>query len=399
MRTQINESKRQFYTDYVLVILILLSAIVGLVGIYLAAPFNNLDTSKSDIIRQISWFFISFAFLTILLKLGTDRLFTVSYVAYGILLVLLVIQVMARYRIINTSLIPEINGAYAWYIIPKVGSFQPSEFMKVMLIFITANIISKHNKEKEDKSFTSDFILGLKIAKFAIPPLILIVLQPDSGIPIIIVISLVFMFFLSGVRSEWFIIIFSFAFVAFFGIIFLYYNNPALLNRLFGGNAQSYRLNRFYGWLDYEKYSGSHGHHLYNAIASIGTAGWTGHPIGSVILQIPEAQTDFIFAVLAQNFGFAGGVSVIILAFALDLRLIWIALKSDLDRERYLLAGAIAMLFFQHTENIGMVLGVLPITGITLPFFSYGGSSILSYMFPFSVAFYMYSEIKHAHKH
>ena len=99
----------------------------------------------------------------------------------------------------------------------------------------------------------------------------------------------------------------------FFGIIFLYYNNPILLNKIFGGNAQSYRLNRFYGWLDYEKYSNDHGHHLYNAISSLGTAGWTGHDLKTVILQYPESQTDFIFAVLAQNFGFIGASFVIIL--------------------------------------------------------------------------------------
>ncbi len=399
MRTYINESKRKFYIDYLLVIIILASVCVGLVGIYLAAPFANLGSSKSDIIRQITWLVISFIFIFTLIKFGIDRIFSISYAVYGILMVLLVIQVLARYRIINTSLIPPINGAYAWFVIPGIGSFQTSEFMKIMLIFISANIIDNHNKNKEDRSFSSDFSLIIKLAKFVLPPLILIILQPDSGIPIIILISIAAMFFLSGVRSEWFIIIFSFVFVLFFGIIFLYYNNPALLNKLFGGSAQSYRLNRFYGWLDYEKYSGSYGHHLFNAISSLGTAGLTGHPLGTVILQYPEAQTDFIFAVLAQNFGFIGASTVVVLAFSLDMRLTWIAFNSDLTREKYLLAGAIAMLFFQHTENIGMVLGILPITGITLPFFSYGGSSILSYMLPLSVAFYMYNEIQHARKH
>lgn len=399
MRTQINESKRKFYVDYLLVAIIFASVAVGLVGINLSAPLTNFGSTRSDILRQITWLVISFVFIITLLKFGTDRIFSFSYILYYVLLLLLLGQVLARYRIINTSLIPPINGAYAWYVIPGVGSFQPSEFMKIMLIFISANIIDDHNKNKEDHSFTSDLMLVLKLARYALPALVLIVLQPDSGIPIIIVFSIAFMFFLSGVRSEWFIIIFSVAFLLFFGIIFLYYNNPALLNKIFGGNAQNYRLNRFYGWLDYEKYSASHGHHLFNAISSLGTAGWTGHPLGQVILQYPEAPTDFIFAVLAQNFGFLGASAVVVLAYSLDIRLAWIALRSDHTRERYLLAGAVAMLFFQHTENIGMVLGVLPITGITLPFFSYGGSSILSYMIPFSVAFYMYSEIKNARKH
>lgn len=399
MTNHINESKRTFHIDYFLVFILLLSGVVGLIGIHLSSPLNNLNDSKSDIIRQTVWFIISTGFVITLIKLGTDRLFTIAYPAYYVLMVLLFIQVLARYGIINTSLIPSINGAYAWYVIPKIGSFQPSEFMKIILIFISANIINEHNAEKEGMYFREDFMLMIKMARYALPPLILIVLQPDTGIPIIILFSLAVMFFLSGVRREWFIIIGSLAAFLFFGIIFLYYNNPILLNKIFGGNAQSYRLNRFYGWLDYEKYSNDHGHHLYNAISSLGTAGWTGHDLKTVILQYPESQTDFIFAVLAQNFGFIGASFVIILAFSLDLRLTWIAMRSDLTREKALITGAIGMLIFQHAQNIGMVIGVLPITGITLPFISYGGSSILSYMLPFSVAFYMYSEIKNAHRH
>ena len=399
MTRRINESKRTFHVDFLLIIIILLTAAVGIVGIYLSAPLNNLDESTSSIIRQITWFIISGLFVILLLKLGTDRIFTLAYPVYYILFILLIVQALARYHIINTSLIPPINGAYAWIIIPGFGSFQTSEFMKIVLIFITANIITKHNSEKEGMHFREDIALFLKIAMYALPPVILIILQPDTGIPIIIIVALAAMFFLSGVRREWFVIIGSLAAVLFFGIIFLYYDNPALLNRLFGGSAQNYRLNRFYGWLDFEKYANDHGHHLYNAISSIGTAGWTGHDLSSVVLQYPESQTDFIFAVLAQNFGFFGGAAVIILAFSLDLRLAWIAFLTDLPRERALITGALGMLIFQHAQNIGMVLGVLPITGITLPFISYGGSSILSYMLPLSVAFYTYSEVKNAHSH
>lgn len=399
MTNWMNESKRTFHLDYLLVIIIGLSAFAGIVGIYLSSPLNNLDDSHSDIVRQIIWFIISGSFSFVLIKMGVDRIFTMAYPVYYILLILLFGQVLARYGVFSTSFITPVNGAYAWYQIPGVGSFQPSEFMKITLIFITANIITKHNKEKEGMLFSEDFALIFKIARYALPPLALIVLQPDTGIPIIIVVSLAVMFFMSGVRREWVVIIGSLVAVVFFGIIFLYYNNPALLNKLFGGTAQNYRLNRFYGWLDFEKYANDQGHHLYNAIASLGTAGWFGHPLKTVILQFPESQTDFIFAVLSQNFGFIGSAVVIILAFSLDLRIAWIALSTDLQREKVLLIGVLGMLIFQHFQNIGMVIGILPITGITLPFFSYGGSSILSYIIPISVAFHTYSEIKNAHQH
>lgn len=392
-----NESKRSFNIDYVLIGFVVISGLIGMISIYMSAPISNLVDVKSDLVRQSIWFMISFTFVIFLLKFGTDRLFTGAYLFYWILMGLLAVQLLARFGIIRTSLIPEIKGIYGWYVIPKIGSFQPSEFMKMILLFITANIIYEHNLNKEDNSFASDIQLLLKMARYALPPLVMIVLQPDTGIPIIIVVSLAAMFFLSGVRKEWILVIGSIAAVLFFGIIYLYYNHESLLSALFGGG--DYRLNRFYGWLDYVEYSSNWGLHLYNAIASLGTAGWFGHEWMSVILTIPEANTDFIFAVIAQNFGFIGASITVLICFSMDIHLALIALRSDLTRERALLTGAVAMLVFQHTQNIGMVLGVLPITGITLPFFSYGGSSILSYMLPLSVAMYMYSETKNLHKH
>src|SRR5690554_4917797 len=164
MTNRINESKRTFHLDYLLVSIIILNASVGIMGIYLSSPLNNLDNSNSDIVRQIMWFIISGSFALLLLKLGTDRIFTMAYPAYYILMVLLFIQVLARFRIINISLIPQINGAYAWYVIPGIGSFQPSEFMKIMLIFISANIITQHNVEKEGMLFREDLALFFKIA-------------------------------------------------------------------------------------------------------------------------------------------------------------------------------------------------------------------------------------------
>ena len=394
----INESKRTFHIDYLLIGILLLSGVVGIAAIYLSGPIGNATTVKSDLIRQIAWFIISSVFIVFLLKFGIDRLFTGVYLVYWILMFLLFVQILTRFGIVNPSFIPEINGIRGWYVIPYVGSFQPAEFMKMALIFISANIIYEHNLTKEENSYASDFALALKMARYALPPIVLIILQPDTGIPIIIMVSLAVMFFLSGVQKGWFIWIFGAAAVLLFGIVFLYYNNENLLLRIFGG-GDGYRLRRFTGWLDYVEYSNDDGLHLYNAIASFGTAGWTGHDLMSTILYIPEANTDFIFAVIAQNFGFLGASAVIVLCFSLDLHLANVALRSDLKRERALLTGAIGMLLFQHTQNIGMVMGVLPITGITLPFISYGGSSILSYMLPLSVAMYMYSETRNSHKH
>lgn len=396
MNKFINESKRHFTLDYTLLTILLLLAGVSVVSIYLAGPLIDVADSFNLVIRQIVWFGIGIVTVIALLKIGSDRLFSGSYILYWILMGFMVLLVLARFGIINSSLMPRINGAYAWFQFPFIGSFQPSEFMKIILVIISADIIERHNREKIDTTYSSDILLIAKIARYALPALVLNVLQPDSGIPIIIVVSLAVMFFLSGVRKEWAIIILSVAFVLFFGIVYLYYNQLELLNQIMG---EGYRLERFYGWLDFEKYSDHYGFQLYQSLLSVGTAGLTGHPLMTFVSRIPEAQTDFIFAVISQNFGFLGGVSVIILSFTLDIKLILITLRSNLSKERYLMMGIVGMLMFQHFQNIGMILGLLPITGITLPFISYGGSSLISYMIPISVALFMSSETENAHRH
>ncbi|CAM3697244.1 FtsW/RodA/SpoVE family cell cycle protein [Erysipelothrix urinaevulpis] len=396
MHKFINESKRHFSMDYTLLTIMLVLAITSVVSIYMAGPFLNAAEANKVVIRQIVWFGIGFTALFITLKLGIDRLFSLSYLAYWFLMACLVLLVIARYTGLNIPFITPIKGSYAWFQFPLFGSFQPSEFMKIVLVIIFADIIEKHNQEKVEMSFKSDLHLMWKMALYAVPALILNILQPDTGIPIIILVSLAIMFFLSGVRREWFIIIMSLALTLFFGIIYLYYYHQEFLNTLMGGG---YRLDRFYGWLDFEEYSQTQGYQLFQSLLAVGTSGLTGHPYRTVVSLIPEAQTDFIFAVISQNFGFVGGTFVIITSFILDIKLILITLYSNLNKERYMMMGIVGMLMFQQFQNIGMILGLLPITGITLPFVSYGGSSLLSYMIPLAAAFFMSSETVNAHRH
>lgn len=395
-----NESKKIFTIDFGLMAIILVLYAISMFGIYMSAPLLGAELNVYDLMfKQTTWLAFGFLIIFVLIKFGIDRLFTGVYVLYWILMFFMLLLLVHKYTPIPIPFARVISGTAGWYVFPAIGSFQPSEFMKIVLVIIFANIIYTHNLDKEKFSFRSDFQLIFKIAKYAIPALLLNLLQPDTGIPIVIVVSLAVMFFVSGVRKEWALVIFLLAMGALLLIVWLYYNNPALLNRLFGGSEDSYKLRRFYGWLDYEKYHKTDGFQLYNGLLSFGTAGLTGHPLGSKITQFPEAQTDFIFAVITTNTGLIGAFVVISLSFLLDYKLLRITMNSDLPKERYMMIGVVAMLTFQQFENIAMILGLLPITGITLPFISYGGSSYSSYMIPLAVAFYMYSETKNAHRH
>lgn len=386
----------KFHIDKSLITVMLLMAIFSVVSIFGASSL--LDAGQANLYQQqILWYVLGAGVAAFLLWFGTDRLFTGVRVFYWILVVMLAILVLVRFFCLATgrtsgfSIIPNLNGTYGWFVFFNRISFQPAEFMKIVLIIYSADIISQHNQEKTENSFSFDLQLFIKLAKICVIPYILIFLEPETGIILISVISIFVMCVISGIRREWVLIIAALVIIVFAGVIYLYYHSPSTLSKLFGGD---YRATRIYGWLDTEKYKQSHGYQLYQALLAYGTAGIYGHGLGSVVVSFSAAQNDFIFALISQNFGFIGGVLVIVLCFVLDLRLIFIAIRYPKLREKYLIAGVLGMLLYQQIQNIGMILGLLPITGITLPFISYGGSSLISYMIPFAFVFSMSSETK-----
>lgn len=181
------------------------------------------------------------------------------------------------------------------------------------------------------------------------------------------------MLFISGIKLRWFILG-GIIIVGILGFILgTYFLKQELFIELFGTKL-FYRLDRLLDWKQ------GIGLQLENAMASIGSAGLFGHGFNKTPAYFPESGTDFIFAVFASNFGLLGSILLIGLIFIFDLKLILLAKKTTNNISKYVLIGIVGMLVFQQVQNIGMTLGLLPIMGITLPFISYGGSSLLSYM-------------------
>ena len=324
-----------------------------------------------------------------LIYFGRNNLYEIIKYVYILLMIALGLLILDSLPFISVPFVYIINNSRAWFIFPGIGSFQPSEFMKVVLILMTAKIISNHNSEKTEVSYKSDLKLFANILKIALPPLILIVLQPDTGIPLIIIVSILVMVAVSGIKRTWIYVFGALGISLFAGFIFIFYTNQQLLIELFGS---SYRLSRFYGWLETEKYILTYGNQLYEGLLAIGSAGLFGHPFKEAIVWFAEPQNDFIFAVIGQNFGFLGTSLVIVISIVLDIKLLLIALNHDDMRDKMMVIGLLGMLLFQQVQNMGMISGLLPITGITLPFISYGGSSLWSYMIPLSIVFKMSSD-------
>lgn len=391
MKISLSRAKSPDKFDFVLCTYMALMAIMSLLSIYSAYGIIGKDASIDYIMRQSMWYIIGCFVIGIIMYLGNDSMLQFAKIGYWFLMGCLIVLLIGR--VYNTftggslfGIVLTINGATSWYNFPGIGSFQPSEFMKIVLILITAGIIDEHNKNKIMDSYEMDFSLFLEVAKWALPPMLLILVQPDTGVVLIIAISLFAMIVCSGIKREWFLLIGILIVLVLVLFFYMYFYHFDLLNKLVGGEG-GYKLKRISAWLNPESDINGEGHQLYMALLAIGSAGLTGHGMGADLVSIPEAQTDFIFAVAGQTWGLLGTLFIVALCFGLDIHLCRIASNSKNMFEKYFTIGILGILLYQQVQNIGMIIGLLPITGITLPLISYGGSSLLSYFIAFGIVF------------
>lgn len=382
MKQELSRVKEPKRFDFILASIIIVMILTSLLSIYSSLKLVPASYGGYGLIlKQLMWAVVGLVAIIVIMYFGNDALYDFIKIVYWILLVMLVVLFldMMFWKITGRhfpgGLIEDINGAVSWYQIPGIGTFQPSEFMKIVLIVKTALIIDEHNKDKTDDTYESDLNLFYKIIKTCLVPVLLILLQPDTGICIIIFISIAIMTLCSGVRKEWFTIGLILVLVVCALFFYLYLFQRPFLEQFIA----SYKLKRFDGWIYPEKNYIDESHQLYTALLALGSAGLTGIGLQPDTIFIAEAHTDLIFVVFGQSFGLIGALFILILCFALDFKLYTITIQSKNAIEKYMICGFLAMMVYQQIQNMGMVVGLLPITGITLPFISYGGSSLLSY--------------------
>ena len=266
-----------------------------------------------------------------------------------------------------------INNSRCWFTIPGIGSIQPSEFMKIFIMLTLATMIHNFRIDYKNPDCFDEFVFIIKTFIIVLIPSFLTFLQPDTGAVLIYFIIYLFMMFISGIRFRWFIAFF-FICLSLLGIIlFIYYFHEKLFINIFGSSLY-YRLDRIFNW------SNGSGLQLENALAAIGSSSLFGHGYNKTPIYFPESSTDFIFAVYASNFGLVGCFILLFIIIYLDINILLLCKRKIIDTDKYIIIGILGMLIFQQVQNIGMTIGLFPITGITLPFISYGGSSLLSYM-------------------
>lgn len=250
-------------------------------------------------------------------------------------------------------------GARSWLAIGGF-TFQPSELVKIGIIVSMAKFIDNH-KERINEFFTL-----IKILIFGAIPIGLIVLQPDYGTAFVFVFFIGIMLFIAGIDLKYVM----YSAVAAIAALPLFYFTLA-----------DFQKNRILDFFNKERDVLGSGYQVDQSVTAIGSGQITGRGLYNGIQSqygyIPESQTDFIFAVIGEELGIVGGSALIFLYLIMIFRLIKISKKTDDLFGSLIVAGVISMFIFHIFENIGMTMGLTPVTGIPLPFISYGGTFLL----------------------
>ena len=360
--------------DYSLILPVFCLLVIGVVAIYIAVSHDYPQNIWPILGQQLAWIVLGIIISFVVMFFNTKFLWQATPYLYALGLVLMVLPLVFY----NPNLVAA-TGAKNWVSIGGVTLFQPSEFMKISYILILARVVvqfTQKYKEKE-RTIALDFHLILWLIVFTLPVLVLLALQSDLGTALVFVAIFAGLVLLSGV--SWKIIIPIFATVvsgiAGFLAIFITKDGRAFMHQI---GMPTYQINRILAWLNPFDYAQTTTYQQAQGQIAIGSGGLFGQGFNVSNLLIPVRESDMIFTVIAEDFGFIGSVLVIALYLLLIYRMLKITLKSNNQFYTYISTGFIMMLLFHIFENIGAVTGLLPLTGIPLPFISQGGSAIIS---------------------
>lgn len=368
--------KRSFDSrvDYSLILPVFCLLVIGVVAIYIAVSHDYPNNVWPILGQQLAWIALGIIFSFVVMFFNTKFLWQSTPYLYGLGLALMVLPLVFY----NPSLVAA-TGAKNWVSIGGYTLFQPSEFMKISYILMLAYVIVTFTKKYKDKARTIglDFLLILWMIVFTIPVLVLLALQSDLGTAMVFVAIFAGLVLLSGVSWKIIIPVFVTVVSAITGFlaIFITKDGRAFMHQL---GMPTYQINRILAWLNPFDYAQTTTYQQAQGQIAIGSGGVFGQGFNVSNLLIPVRESDMVFTVIAEDFGFIGSVVVIALYLLLIYRMLKITLKSNNQFYTYISTGFIMMLLFHIFENIGAVTGLLPLTGIPLPFISQGGSAIIS---------------------
>ncbi len=348
--------------DYILLISIILLSLFGVLMIYSASyvwaeyKFNN---PYKFALTEWIFLLIGYFIMYISLNISYTKYLKYANVIFFICLILLILVLIPGIGTVR-------NGSRSWFGIGGFG-IQPSEFTKLGMIIFTSKYLAYNEKVLKDIKTGILPILLVLIIVFG-----LIMLQPDFGTGVIIVMTIIGLLFISGVNMSFFI---KLGLVGLVGVVGLIIVAP-------------YRIKRIVSFLNPWTDPLGSGFQIIQSLYAIGPSGLLGSGFGNSIQKhfyLPEPQTDFIFSIISEEFGFMGIVIVASLFLLIIYRGFRISKNCENKFGKYLAFGITFGLAFQTILNLMVVVGLIPVTGVTLPFLSYGGSSLLITMLSMSI--------------
>ena len=340
--------------NYILLLTVIILSIFGVIMIYSSSSIwaeYKFDDPFKYMKMQGLFLIIGIILMIAISKIPYTYYLKKTNIILGVCLLLLILVIIPGIGTVR-------NGSRSWFGIGSLG-IQPSEFAKLGLLIFTSKYLSKNPK----------IINNIKTGVFPILIILflifgLIMLQPDFGTGTIIVVSIIALLFVSGVKLSFFTISIIIGIIGVAGLIII----------------APYRLARILSFLNPWQDPLGSGFQIIQSLYAIGPGGLLGLGFGNSIQKhfyLPEPQTDFIFAVISEEFGFMGILIVAVLFLTIIYCCIKISLKTEDRFAKYLSFGIIFQLAFQTILNLMVVVGLIPVTGVTLPFLSYGGSSLL----------------------
>ncbi|MBM7687784.1 rod shape-determining protein RodA [Enterococcus ureilyticus] len=360
--------------DYGVILPVFLLSIIGILSLYVALSNDpNRPEIGNMLMKQGLWYLVGGVSIVIVMNFSSKLLWRLTPIFYVIGLIMMGLLLKFYDPFLESQ-----TGSKNWISIGGT-TFQPSELMKVAFILMLAYVVTMHNVKNVNRTIKSDFWLIGKMMLVTLPVIILILLQDDFGTMLVFLAIFGGVFLMSGI--SWKIILPTFLAAILIGAGTIYLVTTTTGREfLYSVGFKPYQFDRIDLWMNPFHHDPDRSFQPALAITAIGSGGLLGKGFNVSDVYVPVRESDMIFTVVGENFGFIGGCFIILLYFILIYRMIRVCFETNNEFYAYIATGIIMMILFHVFENIGANIGLLPLTGIPLPFISQGGSSILGNM-------------------
>ncbi len=368
--------------NYSILLPYLILSVLGLIMVYSTTSATLIQYYLSpfrSVLNQGAFWLLSLTAISFIYKLKLNFLNN-SKVLTLVMMIEVFLLIVARF------FTKEVNGAHGWIVLGPI-SFQPAEYLKIIIVWYLASTFSRRQKEiatydyqalTRNRWWPNQFSDLKDWRVYSMVLILLVAAQPDLGNAAIIVLTIIMMISVSGIGYKWFSALLTLITIT--SAIFLGSISVIGVERVARIPVFGYVAKRFSAFFNpFNDLTGS-GHQLAHSYYAMSNGGWFGVGLGNSIEKrgyLPEAQTDFVFSIVIEELGLIGATLILALVFFLILRILNVGIKAKNPFNSMMALGVGGMILMQVFVNIGGISGLIPSTGVTFPFLSQGGNSLL----------------------